>query len=117
MIMILSTFSLQCKFCHAPPFCVVDYNGRKYFVLHRFQFMSRVAIHFDVHNHLVMDGKCWESIEKIRRLNVKQLDRTPNAKIFVISFSVSKTFLASYLFNDYSDGIMEFLKGEQLKHI
>jgi hypothetical protein len=59
--------------------------------------MSKVAIHLDVHNHFVMDGKCWESIEETRRLNLKELDRTPDAKIFVISFSVNKTFLASYL--------------------
>jgi hypothetical protein len=43
--------------------------------------------------------------------------RTPNANIFSISFSASKTFLASYLLDHSSDGTMELLKGEQLAHL
>jgi hypothetical protein len=79
--------------------------------------MSKATIHLGVHNHLVMDGKCWEFVKETRRLNIEELDCTPNAKIFVISFSVSKTFLANYLFNDSSNGIVELFKGEQPKHI
>ncbi len=41
----------------------------------------------------------------------------PHANISSISPSVSKTFLASYLLVDSSDGTMELLKGEQLEHI
>jgi hypothetical protein len=115
--MILSTFSLRFKKIHAPPFFVVDCNGQKYYVLHRLQSMSRMAIHLGVHNHFIMDGKCWESVEETRRLNINELDHTPNVKVFVISFSVSKTFLASYLLKDFSDGIVELFKGGQLKHI
>jgi len=37
--------------------------------------------------------------------------------IFSISLNASKTFLGSYLLNDFSDGIVELLKGEQLEHI
>ncbi len=40
-----------------------------------------------------------------------------DVKISLISLSASKTFLASYLFDDYNDGIMELLKGEHLEHI
>jgi hypothetical protein len=40
-----------------------------------------------------------------------------DAKISSISFSASKTFLVNYLLDDSSDGTMELLKGEQLKHI
>jgi hypothetical protein len=36
----------------------------------------------------------------------------PNAKVFATSLSVNKTFLASYLFDDSSDGIVELFKGE-----
>ncbi len=115
--MILSTFSIGCKFCHAPPFYVIDCNGRIYYVVHKFHFMSKAVIHFGVHNHPVMDGKCWEFVEETRRLNIEELDCRPNAKTFVISFNVSKTFLMNYLFNDSSNGTVELLKGEQLKHI
>jgi len=79
--------------------------------------MLRIAIHLGVHNHHVTDGKCWELVEEPRRLITKEVDHTFDTKIFSISLNVSKTFLASYLFDDYSNGIMELLKGEQLEHI
>jgi hypothetical protein len=30
-----STYLLGCKFCHVPPHCIIDYNGRIYCVVHR----------------------------------------------------------------------------------
>jgi hypothetical protein len=79
--------------------------------------MSRVAIHLGVDNHLVADGKCWESIKETRRLIVEEVDCMLNTKFFMISLNVNKTFLASYLLDDSNDGILELLKGEQLEHI
>jgi len=40
----------------------------------------------------------------------------PNAKISLISLSANKTFLASYLLNDFSNGTLKLLKGEELEH-
>jgi type III secretory pathway lipoprotein EscJ len=74
--------------------------------------MSRGVIHLGVHNHHVIDGKCQESVEEIKRLITKEVDHTPYAKISSISFNVSKTFFASYLLDDFSDCIVEFFKGE-----
>jgi hypothetical protein len=79
--------------------------------------MSIVMIHLGVHNHPIVNGKWQESIEEIRRLIVEEVDHTPNAKIFGISFSASKTFLVNYLLENSSNGTMELLKGEQLEHI
>jgi hypothetical protein len=45
------------------------------------------------------------------------VDCTFDVKISLISFNASKTFLANYLFDDSSNGIMELRKGEQLEHI
>jgi hypothetical protein len=45
-------------------------------------------------------------------LIVEEVDRKLDANISSISFSASKTFLASYLFDNSSDGKMELLKGE-----
>jgi hypothetical protein len=70
--------------------------------MHRFQSLSRAAIHLRVYNHPVVDGKCQKSIKEIKRLITEEVDRTPNAKISSISFNASKTFLASYLLDDYS---------------
>jgi hypothetical protein len=53
-----------------------------------------------------------ESIEETRRLIAKKVDHMLGAKIFLISFSASKTFLVNYLLDDSRDGIVEFLKGE-----
>jgi hypothetical protein len=74
--------------------------------------MSRTVIHLGVHNHHVANGKCQESIEEIKRLITKEVDYMPYAKIFSISLNASKTFLASYLLDDFSDGIVELLKSE-----
>jgi hypothetical protein len=83
--------------------------------VHRFQSISKAVIHLGVDKHHVVDGKCKESMNKTRWLIVKEVDRTPNAKIFVISLSVRKTFVATHLFNESGDGLVELLKGEQLK--
>jgi hypothetical protein len=73
--------------------------------------MSRMAIHLDVHNHLVVDGKCWEFVEKTKRLIREEVDCMLDANISSISFSARKTFLVRYLLDDYSDGTGQLLKG------
>jgi hypothetical protein len=78
--------------------------------------MSRAMIHLGVHNHFVVDGKCRELVEEIRKLIIEEVDRTPDVKISSISFNASKT-LASYLLDDFGNGIVEVFKGEQLEHI
>ncbi len=74
-------------------------------------------IHFGVHNHPIVDGKCREFVKEIRRLIIEEVDRTLDAKIYAISLSANKTFLASYLLDDSSNDIVEFFKGEYLEHI
>ncbi len=74
-----------------------------------------MAIHLRVHNHPVEDGKCKESLEETRRLIVEEVDCTLNVNMFVIFLSADKTFLARHLLNDYNNGKVELLKGEQLE--
>jgi hypothetical protein len=76
-----------------------------------------MAIHLGIHNHLIMDGKCRESLEEIRRLIVEEVNHTPDMKMSLIFLSASKTFLARHLFNDCNDAKVELLKGEQLEQI
>ncbi len=85
--------------------------------MHRFKSISRAVIHLGVHKHHVVDGKCMESMNETRRLIIEEVDLTPNAKIFAILLCVSKTFLATHLFNENGDGLVKLLKGEQLKQI
>jgi hypothetical protein len=53
-----------------------------------------------------VNGKCREFVDNIRRLIIKDVDHSPNAKIYAISVSGSKTFLARHLFNDCNNGIV-----------
>ncbi len=54
-------------------------------------------------------------MDETKRLIIKEVNHTPNAKISTISPSVSNTFLVTHLFDDSGDGLMELLKGEQLE--
>jgi hypothetical protein len=56
-------------------------------------------------------------VDKTRRLIVKEVDRTLDAKIFVISMNANFALLAKHMFNDCSDDIMEHFNGEQLENI
>jgi hypothetical protein len=53
-----------------------------------------------------------ESLEETKRLIVEEVNRTPDTKMFAISLSANKTFLARHLLNECSDGKVELLKGE-----
>jgi hypothetical protein len=70
-----------------------------------------MTIRLGVCKHPIIDGKCKQSMDKTKMLIAKEVDRTPNEKIFMISPIVSKT-LVRYIFNDYSDGIVEVFNGE-----
>jgi hypothetical protein len=59
--------------------------------------MSRAAIHLGVHNHLIADGKCQESVKETKRLITKEVDYMPNANISLISFSPSKDHFGELL--------------------
>jgi hypothetical protein len=56
-------------------------------------------------------------VDKTIKLITKEVNYTPNVKIYAISLSVSMTFLATHLFDDSGDGPMEFSNDKQLKHI
>ncbi len=71
-----------------------------------------MTIHLGVHKHHVAVGKCKESMRKTKRLIVKEVDCTPDAKIFSITLGVNKIFLTRHLFNDCNDGSMELFNGE-----
>jgi hypothetical protein len=70
-----STSSLRCKFCHAPPLCVINCNEKVYYDVHRLQSISRTTIHLGVHKHSIMDGKCKESMDKTKRLITRLMQK------------------------------------------
>jgi hypothetical protein len=50
-------------------------------------------------------------------LIIAKVDHTLDAKIFAISLSANKTFLAKHLLDDSRDGMVKVLDGEQLEQI
>jgi len=65
----------------------------------------------------MVDDKCKDFVNETGRLIVKEVNCMPDAKIYAISLSASKTFLATHLFDESGDGPMDLLKGEYLKQI
>ncbi len=55
------------------------------------------------------------SLDEIKRLIIKEVDCTLDAKISMILLGVNKTFLATHLLNDSGNDIVEFLDNEQLE--
>ncbi len=51
-------------------------------------------------------------MDNARRLIVEEVDCTPDAKIYAISLSASKSFLARHLLDDCNDGIIKPFNGE-----
>jgi len=68
-------------------------------------------IRLKVHKHPMVNGKCRESMDKTRRLITKEVNRTLDAKTFVILLRANKTFLATHLLDDSGDGTVELLNG------
>ncbi len=96
--------------------CVINCSGRIYYVVHKLQSTSKVVIHLHgVHKHLVANGKCKETMGETKRRIIEDIDRTHDAKIFVISMSVNKTFLARHLLDDSGDDRVELLDYEKLE--
>ncbi len=60
----------------------------------------------------MVNGKCREFVDKITRLIAKEVEHTFDGKIFVISLSGNKTFLAKRLLDDNGNGTVELLHGE-----
>ncbi len=60
----------------------------------------------------MVNGKCREFVDKITRLIAKEVEHTLDGKIFVISLSANKTFLAKCLLDDNGNGMVELLHGE-----
>jgi hypothetical protein len=62
-----------------------------------------------------VNGKSRESMDEIRRLIVKEVDHTVNAKISVILLGANETFLVMHLLDDSGYGIVELLNNERLE--
>jgi hypothetical protein len=88
-----------------------------YYVIHKLQSLSRVAICLGTHEQLVAKGMCKEALEEIKVLVEGQVSCTPNAKIFAIALNASNAFLAHHLLDENGEGPLEILQGEKLDKV
>jgi hypothetical protein len=56
-------------------------------------------------------------MDETKRWIIKDINRTHDAKIFTISMSINKTFLARHLLDDSGNGTVELLDDEKLEQI
>jgi hypothetical protein len=106
---------LVCKVCKVPPTCVNFYNARIYYVLSKSD-MTRACIHLGMYNHLVSDGVCRETIDKISTLVAQEVSKTPTAKNSAIAMAASKEFLDKYLIHN-GPGPKKMLRGQELEDV
>ncbi len=71
---------------------------RMCYVVHSLSNLSRVAIHLEMHAHLVSEGKCKKSFKDMKNVVAKEVLRMPNATSSVISLAMSKTILSCQFF-------------------
>ena len=83
--------------CHTPPVCVELCIAKIFHVTSRDPDVTRAAIHLGSHRHLVSNGTCQETLDRMYKCISEQVLRTPNAKNSTILLGASKIFLADYL--------------------
>jgi hypothetical protein len=91
--------TLVCKVCKVPPTCINFCPGRIYYILGKND-MTRVCIHLGMHNHLVSNGICRETLDTISGLIAQEVSKTPTAKTSAIAMAASKEFLDKYLIHN-----------------
>jgi hypothetical protein len=106
---------LVCNVYKVPPTCVNFCNARIYYVLSKSD-MTRACIHLGMHNHLVSDGVCQETIDTISSLVAQEVSKTPTAKNSTIAMVASKEFLDKYFIHN-GLGPKKMLRGQELEDV
>ncbi len=88
------TTSLGCKFCNSLPFCVNDYKGQIFYVVHKLYSISKPTIHLGVHLHPIGDIKYKKTMEETKMLIEEEVNQTLDMKTSTISLSAIKYFFA-----------------------
>jgi hypothetical protein len=78
--------------------------------------MTRACIHLGMHNHLVFDGICRQTLNIIFSLIAWEVSKTPIAKNSTISFAAIKEFLDGYFIHSGSR-LKELLWGKALEDV
>ena len=89
---------LECKLCYYTPICIALCHALIIYVYSTFFEMSRTCIHLGIHEHLVSNGTCFESLDIAYQSVANKVIKPHTTKNYVVVLSVCKQFLADYLF-------------------
>ena len=99
---------IQCNVCHTFPKCFDVCYAKIIYVHSQSSKMSRVCIHWDVHNHFVFSQMCRESLDMVYQCVASDVVNTPTTNNLAIVIFDSKLFMAYYIFK------FPFLRGKKL---
>ncbi len=92
------------------PFYVMLCLAHMYYVMHKQENLTRMAIHLGLHDHPMVKGRSRKVFEQVKSLIEEEAFHTLKA----IAFAVNKFFLSKHLLNGDGQGPVEVLKGDKL---
>src|ERR1700737_852172 len=95
--------------------CIALCNARIIYIHSTSVGMSRACIQLGVHDHLVANGTCRESLDMAYQCVANEVLKTPTAKNSAIVMAANKQFLADYLLKSPASGDKHHLVGSSLK--
>ena len=107
--------TVEYKICRSTPVCIVLCHDRNTYIHSRAVGMSRACIHLGVHDHLVANGTCRESLDMAYQYVANEVLKTPTSKNLAIIMVVSKQVLADYLLKSPASGESNHLVGSSLE--
>ena len=110
-----STF--EYKVCRSRRVCIALYYARIIYVHSTFIEMSRFCIHLGMHDHLVSNGICHESLVIAYQCVANKVLKTPTATNSTTVLGASKIFLADYLLKSPTVGEGHQLVGSSLEMV
>ena len=89
--------TIECKVCRSTLVCIALCNARIIYIHSTSIGMSRACIHLGVHNHLVANDTCYESMDMAYQCVANEVLKTPTAKNSAIVMATNKQLLVDYL--------------------
>ena len=105
------------KVCRSTPVCIALCHARIIYVHSTSSEMSRDCIHLGVHEHLISNGTCRESLDMTYQCVAIEIVKTSTAKNSAIVMTASKKIITDYLLKSPSNGDGYHLAGSSLEVI
>jgi hypothetical protein len=70
-----------------------------------------------MHDHPMVEGRLREMFEQVKSLIKEEASHTSGVIVLAIALVISKTFLLEHLLNKDGQGLVEVLKGDNLRQV